>query len=308
MLGQVHDIDIKLLRVFAVIARAGGFAAAQAQLNTSQAFISTQMKNLEARLGTRLCQRGHAGFQLTASGVAVLEAAEKLFAALDEFRCEAESAVDPLLGSVRLGVIDQIATSEDCAIAQAIAEFAQFAPNTAVALSIVPPLELETMVLDASIDMAYGIFHHRLPTLNYTTLGREVHQVYCARGHPLFDLPDDQITEQTLQDCEHVGWDYLDRGELVESPLAGQLRAASPYMEAVLHFILSGRYIGYLPAHMARSWEESARLRALRSKWLAREVPVELVTRKGAELSPPAAVFRETLVRVHGVARRKAVK
>ena len=54
MLGALTDSDIKLLRVFYVIAQCGGFSAAQAQLNLSQSAISTRMAQLEARLGCRL--------------------------------------------------------------------------------------------------------------------------------------------------------------------------------------------------------------------------------------------------------------
>ncbi|HLB81274.1 MAG TPA: LysR family transcriptional regulator, partial [Dongiaceae bacterium] len=65
MTPKLNDIDVKLLRVFAAIVEAGGFAAAQAQLNVSPSRISTQIADLEARLGMRLCQRGRVGFRLT---------------------------------------------------------------------------------------------------------------------------------------------------------------------------------------------------------------------------------------------------
>ena len=301
MLGQVHDADIKLLRVFSVIARTGGFTAAQAELNTSQAFISTQMKNLEERLGTRLCQRGHGGFKLTESGEAVLRATEKLFAAMDEFRSEAEAAVDPMLGQVRFGVVDQIATSEDCAVGPAIGEFSRYAPNASIALHIVPPLDLETMLLDGRLDMAYGIFHHYLPSLRYESLGSEGHEVYCCREHDLFAVLDEDITDDVLKDQDYVGWDYLESGDLLDQPLSSKLRAASPYIEAVLHYVLSGRYIGYLPAHVARSWVERGRLRSLCSQRLRRCVNIQLATRNGTELSSVANAFRDTLLRAHGL-------
>ena len=71
MLSKLADIDIKLLRVFLAIVEAGGFAAAQAQLNLSPSRISTLLADLEARLGMRLCQRGRVGFRLTDKGRAL---------------------------------------------------------------------------------------------------------------------------------------------------------------------------------------------------------------------------------------------
>ena len=299
MLRQVHDADIKLLRVFSVIARTGGFTAAQAELNTSQGFISTQMKALEDRLGTRLCQRGHGGFKLTQSGESVLRAAATLFEALDSFRSDVELAIDPLMGQVRLGVIDQMATNENCAVAKAISDFSSFAPNASVVLSIVPPMELESMLLDGLLDMAYGIFHHRLPSLCYEVIGHEEHDVYCAVGHSLFSLPEEEITLELIQDCGYVGWDYLESGDL-GSPLSSELRAASPYVEAVLHYILSGRYLGYLPTHVGRPWVQSGRLRSLYRAGLRRGISVELVTRRGTELPVLPETFRNTMFEAHG--------
>ncbi len=102
MLGQLHDSDINLLRVFRIIAEHGGFSAAQAELNTSQATISTQIKQLEIRIGRRLCQRGQSGFQLTEAGEVVLGASERLFASIDEFRSQVLEPFRELRGDLRL--------------------------------------------------------------------------------------------------------------------------------------------------------------------------------------------------------------
>ena len=61
---QLHDVDLKLLRVFATIVKCGGFSAAQAALNAGPSTISEQMSHLETRLGVKLCQRGRSGFHL----------------------------------------------------------------------------------------------------------------------------------------------------------------------------------------------------------------------------------------------------
>jgi len=62
MPSKLANVDLKLLHVFMTIAEAGGFAAAQAQLNLSGSRISTLIADLAARLGMRLCQRGRVGF------------------------------------------------------------------------------------------------------------------------------------------------------------------------------------------------------------------------------------------------------
>ena len=68
MLGQLHDIDLQLLRLFVSVVECGGFSAAQGELGLSQSSISQQMARLETRLGYRLCSRGKGGFQRHAQG------------------------------------------------------------------------------------------------------------------------------------------------------------------------------------------------------------------------------------------------
>ena len=58
MLANLSEGDLRLLRVFAKVVEAGGFSAAQIELNVSQSTISTHMTALEQRLRVRLCERG----------------------------------------------------------------------------------------------------------------------------------------------------------------------------------------------------------------------------------------------------------
>ena len=56
------DVDLRLLRVFLAVADAGSFSGAQAQLNVGGSTISLHMRELEKRVGFRLCERGRGGF------------------------------------------------------------------------------------------------------------------------------------------------------------------------------------------------------------------------------------------------------
>ena len=63
LLGQLSDLDIRLLRVFRVIVECGGVSAAELELNISRSAISRHLKDLEIRMGgLNLCHRGRAGF------------------------------------------------------------------------------------------------------------------------------------------------------------------------------------------------------------------------------------------------------
>ena len=60
VLGQVSDMDLRLLRVFKAVAECGGMAAAELELNIGTSTVSRHMKDLETRLGLVLCRRGRA--------------------------------------------------------------------------------------------------------------------------------------------------------------------------------------------------------------------------------------------------------
>jgi DNA-binding transcriptional LysR family regulator len=74
LLGQVSDVDIRLLRVFRSVVEAGGVSAAELELNIGRSAISRHLKDLETRLNVVLCRRGRGGFALTDEGRHVYEA------------------------------------------------------------------------------------------------------------------------------------------------------------------------------------------------------------------------------------------
>ena len=58
VLGQLSDMDLRLLQVFKSVAECGGMAAAELELNIGTSTVSRHMKDLETRLGLTLCRRG----------------------------------------------------------------------------------------------------------------------------------------------------------------------------------------------------------------------------------------------------------
>src|SRR5688500_17854620 len=113
---QLHNVDMKLLRVFDAVVRCGGFSAAQAALNVGQSTISEQMGQLEARLGVKLCERGRAGFRLTQQGSAIHANTQTLLAAVDKFRQEADAHKKRVAGPLNFGVIDNTVTDPNAPV------------------------------------------------------------------------------------------------------------------------------------------------------------------------------------------------
>ncbi|MEO0423069.1 MAG: LysR family transcriptional regulator [Pseudomonadota bacterium] len=78
------QLNYKHLRYFWAIAHAGSLAAAAERLSVSQSALSTQLRQLEVRLGHALFDRRHRRLELTEAGRIALEFADSIFKAGDE--------------------------------------------------------------------------------------------------------------------------------------------------------------------------------------------------------------------------------
>lgn len=276
---QLHDVDLKLLRVFATIVESGGFSLAQAKLNLSQSAISTYMSQLETRLGFRLCERGHGVFRLTDEGKGVHRAAMKLFDALEEFQSNASSFHKLLRGELRLGVIDNSVTHPDSRVRDALARFRDRAPGVDISIYVGGAIELEESVMDGRLHVAVGLFHHHIEGLEYQYLFDEEHYLYCGHSHPFFGLADDDISMDMATSADYVDWGYLEELETLKLSPPLNAVASTPYMEGVAWLVLTGKYIGFLPAHYAESWVAKGEMRPLLPHVYSRSAKFFTVTR-----------------------------
>jgi len=260
MLGQLHDPDLHLLRLFVTVVEAGGFSAAQGVLGLSQPTISQRMAQLETRLGYRLCSRGKHGFRLTDKGELLLEAARGLLLNIELFRQQANGVAGRLLGTVRVGMAENQDTAVSLRLAKAISRFRQREESVQLELISAPPADLERLLLEQRLDLAISYFSGNQAAFDYEPLFEERQRLYCGKGHALFDTA--QVTHEQLLEADQVRHPYrfLKGGEPFQSRRS---MAVAEQIESVLTFILSGRHIGYLPCHCAAGWEAQGVLRAL---------------------------------------------
>ena len=127
VLGQISDMDIRLLRVFRAVVECGGMAAAELELNIATSTISRHIKDLETRLGLTLCRRGRGGFALTPEGERIHAETLRLLAATEAFRAGVDDIHQRMGGELHLAVFDKTASNPQARIAQAVARFQQVA-------------------------------------------------------------------------------------------------------------------------------------------------------------------------------------
>lgn len=277
----IGDIDLRLLRVFRSVVEAGGFSNAQALLNISQSTISTQMSQLEIRLGFRLCDRGRSGFRLTEQGNLLYRQVVQLFQSLQQFQLQTEELKQGLSGHLRIGILDSVITDPACLVSPALAEFAA-QPNNVVHVSIdvLSPQDLEAQLLDKRIDVAFGTFYCQVTGLAYKPLYRERDVLVCHHSHPLATMVSGPALSREISKARKVVRTFLGKQELIPMNTDDDtIFATVENVEAAALLIQSGAYIGFLPEHYVQQWLERGEMVALLPGQCVRHSNFSMATR-----------------------------
>ncbi len=298
LLGQLADTDIRLLRIFRVVADCGGFTAAELELNIGRSTISRHIKDLETRLGVVLCRRGRGGFALTSEGRQVYEATLRVMSAIDDFRGEISIIQSDLSGTLVLALFDKTVTNPDAAITAALALFDESAPLADIEIHVQPLNEIERGVIDGKYHVGIIPGHRASSSLLYTELFNECVSLYCGASHPFYDRLS-TITDRDIAATHYAGLGYHSPNMELGHRL-GLVRKATAYdQEAVAHLILSGRYLGHLPEHYALAFEEEKKMRAITLPDYSYNCPFFAIVRREPVMSPLASRFLESLVECH---------
>ncbi|RVT81866.1 LysR family transcriptional regulator [Rhodobacteraceae bacterium CCMM004] len=301
MLTALSSPDLHLLRVFVCVAESGGFSRAQLTLNVSQSTISTQMIDLETRLGMRLCRRGRAGFALTEEGHEIYRIAKELLADCEEFVTRVNSIRGDISGELRIAMADSLLGNADFPIADLLSRLREQMPTVTLHLSVAEPLDIERLVLEAKLHMGIHTFPNHAPGLRYVPLFGETQTLYCGRGHPLFDC------EEMPDRAGLAAYDYASRSYYGGSLKTGDLRADGHHiysgnMEGISAAILSGKFLGHLPPQCAQPFVADGRMRAIRPDEFSYVSKFEAVFPAGARLSRAQKLLEQIIGETFGPA------
>ncbi|THF66606.1 LysR family transcriptional regulator [Pseudothauera nasutitermitis] len=267
LLSNLAEADLRLLRIFIAIAESGGLAAAELRLNISRSVISRHLKDLETRLGVRLCERGRSGFALTEEGGTVLDAARRLLAQIEGFRREVAGLHGGMRGELNLAVFDKFVTNPACRLAETIAQFGAEAPAVVLNVHVASTSAIEKGLLDGYFQVGIHPHHRASESLLNWPLFSESMSLYAAPTHALLRdgaMPDDAA----LRGAAFVGLGYHSPNMEHFWRLGLEPAARAHDQEASVLLIRSGRYVGFLPDHYAGVFEAAGELRRIESDTL----------------------------------------
>ena len=250
-----------LLETFVAVVDCGGFSDAQFALGITQSAISIRIRDLEATLGYRVCERGRGGFRLTERGEIAYGKAKDILRNARDFDAELLELRDVTTGDLRIGIVDAVNSLADLNLEKSLKKFLDRPNEVRLEIVVASPTELTQRLITGELHVAIAPFRNQVADLTYKELCQEEHRLYCSQRHPLFDLPDDKVDLDVIsryQICQR-SYSMLGSPELQSQ----DPKAIVANMEAMATLIGTGHYLGPLPIHFVQSRMPNEKFREL---------------------------------------------
>lgn len=300
VLGQLNNIDVKLLSVFRRIVECGGMSAAELEGNVSRSVISRQLKDLEIRLGgVKLCHRGRAGFSLTDEGALVYNEILRLFSAIDSFRSNITDIHQKITGNLVLAIGDMTITNPEAHIADAISRFSRLAPEVTLEIHTQSLNAIEPLVLEGTYHIGIVPLHRNSSSLNYEPLFAEKMVLYCGKSHPLYDADHEKLDWVDIRQHAYAGLGYHCPNFEIAQNFDLKPMAVTYDQESIATLIYSGGYLGFLPEHYARQFVETAAMSQIADDRFNYDVQYSVITKKAPAPCRIVQIFLDCLSEAH---------
>jgi len=298
-LGQLSDMDLRLLRVFKSVVECGGMAAAELELNIGISTVSRHVKDLETRLGLTLCRRGRAGFAVTSEGQQIYAETLRLLAGADAFRRSVDEIHRQMGGQISVAVFDKTASNPAARIPQAIALFSELAPDVGLNLHVAPINVIERGVIDGQFQVGVIPGHRSSQTLAYQTLFDETMLLYCGASHALFKADTSGMGWEALNGHPFAGLGYHSPNMEISQKVGLRRQATGYDQESIATLLLSGKYLGFLPDHYAKGFVQAGQMWPVKPALFRYVCGFFSIVRRSPEPSRVTSAFHECLLRAH---------
>ncbi|SAL86153.1 LysR family transcriptional regulator [Caballeronia arvi] len=144
-------MDIRELRSFIHVARAGSFSRAAAELYIAQPALSRQVAKLEEEIGVELLARHGRGVRLTAAGARLLERAEMISNMVSETGEHVRATADEERGYLAVGLPPTMGALIG---AELVRDFREVYPRVALHIREGQSSSLQEWVADRRVDLA----------------------------------------------------------------------------------------------------------------------------------------------------------
>jgi LysR family transcriptional regulator, transcriptional activator for bauABCD operon len=289
---QIQIADLQSIRVFKAIVDSGGLSAAQTKLGMSLSHISSTLTGFEERFGVKLCNRGRAGFSVTEAGARLYASAAAVLDSLASLEGELAAVKGVLAGNLCLACHGGDYTHPSYILPEAISRFLSRDNNEAtIQLEIGSQEFILEGVINGAIDIGIGHFPSSGAGIAKYKIYRETASLYCGVGHPLFGM---RKPDWDPGDLNRFDFAMRSAHVVPVRALQGiQVGAIAPTQEARALLILSGKFLGFLPDHVAERWVARGEMQRLPGEALTYSIEMEIITRDTKQPSPLVTAFMQ---------------
>ena len=256
------------LRYIVMLARGRHFGRAAEKCHASQPTLSVALKKVEPRHGVILFERSSADVRLTPIGEQIAHQAERVLEEAGRLKEIAAQGKDPLIGSLRLGVIYTIAPY---LLPRLIPALHVRAPRMPMYLQENFTVRLAEQLRRGDLDVIVVAQPFSEPGVVSLPVYDEPFCVALPASHPLAGLasiPPEEIASENLL---LLGNGNCFRDQVVQAcpqlsepgGIDGSLEGSS--LETVRYMVASGAGISIVPVSAAKSWPQNDPLLSFRS-------------------------------------------
>jgi len=238
-------VKINQIEMFILISQSGSITEAARKLNKSRTTVSAALSAFEDELGVRLLDRTGNKVQLTDIGEAIANDCERLLMIASDIQTKCTQHLGGVESSLRIARDDALPES---LWRQLVQQMSERFPSTSISIYVAPPPELEQMVQQNIIDVAYSLLpdDHRIPRVHHHELG-QIHMMSVAhKDHPLSRLR--KVNSFDLERYTEIALAYVDDESLKAATPRSSNFIALPFYEHLRDAVLDGSGWSYVPA------------------------------------------------------------
>jgi DNA-binding transcriptional LysR family regulator len=287
--------NIRQMRSFVAIAKAGSFTRAAQMFHVSQPALTVQIRQLETALNVRLFDRSTRSVQVTRVGRELIPIFERLLGELDGVVNGVRELATTRHGTVRLACLPSLAAT---LLPPAIAQFRARHPHVQFVLKDGVGEKIATLVKADIVDFGITALTQDDPELEAVPLMQDrIHAVYLA-PHRL-----DRERRITLDALAREPLILMDEGTTIrqvverafsQARMAKTTAIETTYMSSALGMVRAKLGVALLPSTAIEA-REAGKLRSRPVEGRGFLRPIFVVHKAGRSLPPASAGFLESL-------------
>ncbi len=243
------------LKVFTNVAELGSVTGAATKLRRTQSAVTQQLQLLEEELGLKLLERRNARIFLSRDGEVLYRLAKQKLGELDDGIFSVQEKLNAAEGRIQLGVLND--HGNEFKIGETLGRFCKTHPEIAFDLVEAPSRELEAMMLENKLDMAFTVFFSQPEMFIRKSMGKTFHSIY-SNPHYLKDrritnykqLLDDKLIDITATFACFSTWFRKNCDSLLPALLHRVPDIVAPNFLVVRQILQTGFGVGILPNYL----------------------------------------------------------